>query len=133
MSFPQKQLLCRFSDSHLYTNHIDDIKNNVSLFDNRIFVFANQNKLTEIYLTFHTTKDVSNSNRLYNTISIHRKKHTNTLYTLNAMNRLIEDENGGKLDKNFQLNWEYYRNSIILINDPGVRIVPLRLFSIVNF
>lgn len=133
MLFPQKQLLCKFSDSHKYTTHIDNIKNNISLFDNRIFVFANQNQLKEIYLTFHVSKDASNSIRLDNTISIHRKKHTNTLYTLNAMNRLIEDENGGKLDKNFQLNWEYYRNSIILINDPGVRIVPLRLFSIVNF
>lgn len=133
MTFPQKQLLCRFSDSKRYADHIEYIKCNVTLLDNRIFVFANEDRLSEIYLTFHIDKSSSSSCRVANTISLHRKKHTNTLYTLNAMNRLIEDENGGKLDKNFQLNWEYYKNSIILINDPGVRIVPLRLFSIVNF
>ena len=69
-------------------------------------------------------------NRYKGTISIHRKKQTNTLYTLNAMNKLIADENNGVYDKNFQLSWELYKNSIILTNDVGVKIVPLKLFSI---
>ena len=46
------------------------------------------------------------------------------------MNKLIADENNGVYDKNFQLSWELYKNSIILTNDIGVKIVPLKLFSI---
>ena len=46
------------------------------------------------------------------------------------MNKLIADENNGVYDKNFQLNWDLYKNSIILTNDIGVKIIPLKLFSI---
>jgi len=46
------------------------------------------------------------------------------------MNKLIEDENNGIFDKNFQLNWDLYKNSIILTNEIGVKIVSLKLFSI---
>lgn len=49
------------------------------------------------------------------------------------MNRLIEDENNGVFDKTFQLNWELYQNSIILIADPGVKIVGLKLFSVLSW
>jgi hypothetical protein len=46
------------------------------------------------------------------------------------MNKLIADENNGTFDKSFQLNWDLYKNSIILTNEIGVKIVPLKLFSI---
>lgn len=99
------------------------------MIDNKIFIFANENNLRELYLTFNVEKSEQN-NRYKGIISIHRKKQTNTLYTLNAMNKLIEDENNGVYDKSFQLNWDLYRNSIILTNDIGVKIIPLKLFSI---
>lgn len=101
--------------------------------DNKIFVFANEKNLREIYLTFNIIKNIDSKIKYPNTISVHRKKHTNTLYTLNAMNRLIEDENNGVFDKSFQLNWELYQNSIILIADPGVKIVGLKLFSVLSW
>ena len=46
------------------------------------------------------------------------------------MNKLIADENNGVFDKSFQLNWNLYKNSIILTNEIGVKIVSLKLFSI---
>lgn len=124
-----KQLLCTFSNSTQYTEVVKEIPSQYTLVDNKIFIFANENNLRELYLTFNVKKTEQN-NRFKGTISIHRKKQTNTLYTLNAMNRLIEDENNGVYDKSFQLNWDLYRNSIILTNDIGVKIIPLKLFSI---
>ena len=124
-----KQLLCTFSNSLQYTEVIKEIPQQYTLIDNKIFIFANENNLRELYLTFNVQKTDRNV-RYKGTISIHRKKQTNTLYTLNAMNKLIEDENNGVYDKNFQLSWELYKNSIILTNDIGVKIVPLKLFSI---
>ena len=125
----QKQLLCTFSNSVQYTDVLKEIPQQYKLIDNKIFIFANENNLRELYLTFNVEKNDLN-NRFKGTISIHRKKQTNTLYTLNAMNKLIADENNGVYDRNFQLSWELYKNSIILTNDIGVKIVPLKLFSI---
>jgi hypothetical protein len=125
----QKQLLCTFSNSSQYTDVLNEIPQQYKLIDNKIFIFANENNLRELYLTFNVEKR-EQINRYKGTISIHRKKQTNTLYTLNAMNKLIADENGGVFDKSFQLNWDYYKNSIILTNEIGVKIVPLKLFSI---
>lgn len=125
----QKQLLCTFSNSVEYIETIKQIKNQYSIIDNKIFIFANENNLRELYLTFNVEKN-EHINRYKGTISIHRKKQTNTLYTLNAMNKLIADENGGVFDKSFQLNWDLYKNSIILTNEIGVKIIPLKLFSI---
>lgn len=125
----QKQLLCTFSNSSQYTDVLNEIPQQYKLIDNKIFIFANENNLRELYLTFNVEKRDQN-NRYKGTISVHRKKQTNTLYTLNAMNRLIEDENNGVYDKSFQLNWDLYKNSIILTNDVGVKIIPLKLFSI---
>ena len=124
-----KQLLCTFSNSSQYTDALKEIPKQYTLIDNKIFIFANENNLRELYLTFNVEKNDLN-NRFKGTISIHRKKQTNTLYTLNAMNKLIADENNGVYDKNFQLSWELYKNSIILTNDIGVKIVSLKLFSI---
>lgn len=125
----QKQLLCTFSNSSQYTSVLNEIPQQYKLIDNKIFIFANENNLRELYLTFNVEKREQN-NRYKGTISVHRKKQTNTLYTLNAMNKLIEDENNGVFDKSFQLNWDLYKNSIILTNEIGVKIVPLKLFSI---
>ena len=125
----QKQLLCTFANSLNYIDVLKEIPNQYTLIDNKIFVFANETNLRELYLTFNVEKNDRN-NRFKGTISIHRKKQTNTLYTLNAMNKLIADENNGVFDKSFQLNSDLYKNSIILTNEVGVKIVPLKLFSI---
>ena len=124
-----KQLLCTFSNSSQYTDALKEIPRQYTLIDNKIFIFANENNLRELYLTFNVEKR-EQINRYKGTISIHRKKQTNTLYTLNAMNKLIADENNGVFDKSFQLNWDLYKNSIILTNEIGVKIVSLKLFSI---
>ena len=128
----QKQLLCTFTDSQKYQSAIQGVQQTYTLIDNRIFVFANEKNLREIYLTFNIVKDFNNKLKYPGTIGVHRKKQTNTLYTLNAMNKLIADENNGVFDKNFQLSWDLYKDSIILTNQIGVKIVPLKLFNIVS-
>ena len=131
MNLPQKQLLCTFANSTNYNQIIDEVKYQYDLIDRKLFVFVNEKNLKELYLTFNVLKGQQN-NRYKGTISIHRKKQTNTLYTLNAMNKLIAEENDGVYDKSYQLNWELYKDCIILTNEIGVKVVPLKLFSIVS-
>ena len=68
-----------------------------------------------------------------NTISIHRKKETNTLYTVNALNEVIKDLNNGILDKTMIIPWESYENSFILVDDPGYKQINLIFVRRINF
>lgn len=124
-----KQLLCTFTNSKEYTNILEEIRNFYSI-NGKIFVLCNNNNPKELYVTYNVELD-GNQSKFRNTISVHRKKDTNTLYTLNAMNKLIAEENGGVFDKTFQLDWNLYRNSIILTGDISVKIVPVKIFDII--
>ena len=125
-----KQLLCTFTNSKEYTNILEEIRNFYNV-NGKIFVLCNNNNPKELYVTYNVELDGSQS-KFKNTISVHRKKDTNTLYTLNAMNKLIAEENGGVFDKTFQLDWNLYRNSIILTGDISVKIVPVKIFDIIS-
>lgn len=127
----KKQLLCTFTNNLNYNDAIKELSTKYDILDKKVFVFVNENNIKDVYLTFNVQKG-GNYTKAKGTISVHRKKQTNTLYTLNAMNKLIEDENNGVFDKTYQLNWELYKDSIILTNDIGVKVIPLKLFSITN-
>jgi hypothetical protein len=67
-----------------------------------------------------------------NTILVHRKKQTNTLYTINALNELIKSLNNGVLDKKFPIEWENYRNCILLIQAEGFNKINTKIKDIIN-
>jgi|TARA_B110000908_G_scaffold152212_1_gene187654 hypothetical protein len=69
---------------------------------------------------------------LENTILVHRKKETNTLYTINALNTLIKSLNDGRLDTTYRVNWQDYRNSILLTKGPELRQVSTKLHKIIE-
>jgi hypothetical protein len=126
------QLLCTFSVPTDYKLLVEQVKSFYTLTNNKIFVFNNEKNNNELYLTYNILNSEFTRKKLPNTISIHRKKQTNTLYTLNAMNKLITEENNGVFDKTYQLNWEYYNNSLIITNEISVKIIPLKIFDIIS-
>ena len=69
---------------------------------------------------------------LDNTISLHRKKQTNTLYTINALNRLIETINNGVLDTNYPITWENYHNCMLTTNGDELKKIPTKIREIVH-
>jgi hypothetical protein len=130
----KRQLLCTFSTPTSFEKTTDEIKNFYKVFDNsKFFVFSNEKNPKEMFVTYNIISTEDNSkNRFKNTIGIHRKKLTNTLYTLNAMNRLIQDENGGVFDNKYAVDWELYKNSLILTGEISIRIIPLKIHVILN-
>lgn len=127
-----KQLLCTFTTDQEYKDTIKKLLGFYIVIENRIFVFSNINNSKEYYLTYNVDCKSGNLKKFPNTISIHRKKNYNTLYTLNGMNKLITEENSGVFDKTFQLNWELYKNSLILTTDIGVKIITLKMIDIIS-
>ena len=66
---------------------------------------------------------------LPNTILLHRKKESNTLYTINALNALIKSLNSGILDTNYKIVWSDYKNSILLIQNNDLNIIQTKIFK----
>lgn len=54
------------------------------------------------------------------------------MYTINALNNLIEDLNSGVLDKSYQIDWQDYRNSLILTDGAGYKVMTTKLFRIID-
>ena len=126
-----RQLLCTFSNDKDFRTVADEIRKFYEVYSNRVFAFVNAQNPKEIYLTYNVLNMRKDAPKFPNTILIHRKKQTNTLYTLNAMNRLIEEEHGCA-DKTYQVNWKLYENSLIITGDVSIRIIPLKISSIME-
>ena len=79
--------------------------------------------------------DLGNTNGEFaigNTILVDRKKQTNTLYTINALNELIKSLNNGVLDKSFSINWNDYKNCILLVQADGYKKIDTKIREIIN-
>ena len=126
------QLLCTFTRQ----SSLDDVINiiiecNDILYD-KIYVFSNLNDSSQLMCTYYVEFDDSYQDGIMDTISLHRKKQTNTLYTINALNEVIRSKNNGVLDKKFQVDWTEFQNSLILTNETGLNIIPTKIHQIVN-
>ncbi len=127
--FVNRQLLCTFTTSDDFRETVAEVQKFYEIYSNRIFAFSNTKNPKEIYLTYNVLNMQKAAPKFVNTILIHRKKQTNTLYTLNAMNRLIEEENG-RADSTYIVNWKLYSNSLIITGEVSLRIIPLKIFNI---
>ena len=127
------QLLCTFTQR----DKLDDILELIILCNeilyNKIYVFQNGNDYHQLICTYNVEYDAENHPEdIPNTISLHRKKQSNTLYTINALNEVIRELNGGVLDKRFPVPWGEYQNSLLLTNDNGLNKIPTKIHSIVD-
>lgn len=123
------QLLCTFTNEGEFEGLVDRILRDFELFSRKIFVLK-LDPSKELVISYNI---IPNSVKfLPSTIMVHRKKESNTMYTINALNRVISDENGGVLDKSYQVDWQKYRNSVILTDGDGYKIMKTSLFRIID-
>ena len=127
------QLLCTFTDKEVLQDVLQQIRENYKIVYNYIYILQNKTNLDELYITYNIDVEFRPNKQLPNTILVHRKKQSNTLYTINALNQLIKEENGGLLDTSFSLDWDKFRNCIILTGLQGIRKVPTRIFEKIEF
>jgi hypothetical protein len=125
----RRQLLCTFSSTIGYKATVEDVKKFYKVYNDRFFVFTSLSNPTEVFVTYNI---INEGKEFPNTISIHRKKQTNNLYTLNAMNQIIKDENEGVFDNKHSVNWSLYENSLIITGEPQIRILPIKILEIIT-
>lgn len=122
------QLLCTFTNESEFEGVVNTVMSTFDLFSRKIFVLKLQPS-NELVISYNIIP--SRVSFLPSTIMVHRKKESNTMYTINALNRLIVDENG-QLDKSYQIDWDKYRNSVILTDGDGYKVMKTSLFRIID-
>ena len=126
------QLLCTFTRQSSLDDVIQIIIECNDILYDKIYVFANVTDSSQLICTYNVEFDDGFQDGIMDTISLHRKKQTNTLYTINALNEVIRSKNNGVLDKQFQVDWKEFQNSLILTNDTGLNVIPTKIHQIVN-
>jgi len=127
------QLLCTFTTKEELQNTLQLIRETYHIVYNYIYVLQNKGNLDELFVTYNIDTQYKPTYPLRDTILVHRKKQSNTLYTINALNELVKEENGGVLDKSFEIDWENFKNSIIVTNTEGTKKISTRIFEVIEF
>ena len=126
------KLYCTFTNTKDIDIIVEKIQSSYVILFNKLFVLESLDG-EKIMLTYNV--DMGNTSRdsiLDNTILVHRKNQTNTLYTINALNELIKSLNNGVLDKRFPIEWNDYKNCILLIQADGFNRIDTKIREIIN-
>lgn len=124
------KLFCTFAKKELLDERLREINKEYTILYNKIFVLASPES-DEYMCTYNIEIDGPDTKILPNTILLHRKKESNTLYTINALNTLIKSLNNGVLDNKFVVNWQDYKNSILLTQGEELRKLNTSIHKIV--
>ena len=126
------KLFCTFTKKEELQCTITDIKTSYTVLYSKIFVLEITDG-DEYVCTYNIdSENINKSNLLNNTILMHRRKETNTLYTINSLNSLIVSLNNGVPDKNYKVNWPDYRNSILLTRSSQFCKLDTKIHEIIN-
>ena len=123
------RLFCTFTNLDEINDTVENLKNLYTIMYNKVFVLYV--KSTDEYTITYNVEQENVSSIPENTILVHRKKESNTLYTINALNELIKKLNGGAVDSRFPINWQHYRNSILLTNQGDLKQLNTKIYKIV--
>ena len=124
------KLYCTFLQDEGVDEVVDRILEEHDILFNKIFVLVSLDD-HKTMLTYNIDGPIYNL-QLPNTILVHRKKQTNTLYTINALNEVIKYLNDGILDTTYQVDWTRFRNSLLLTRPGGFKKVRTRLKTIIE-
>ena len=127
------QLLCTFTTKTNLDIVLREINKSYTIIFDKIYVLQNEENVEELMCTYNVD---SNSpidyNSVENTISLHRKKFTNTLYTINGLNEVIASLNNGLMGSKFIVPWDDFKNTLLITNNEGLKRINTRIFKIVK-
>ena len=124
------KLFCTFTGLEDLEALINTLTKSYIIMYNKMFVLYV--KSTDEYVVTYNVEQGNVEGIPPNTILVHRKKETNTLYTINALNDLIKKLNGGVVDSSYRVNWQHYKNCILLTNHNELKQLNTKVFKIVE-
>ena len=124
------KLFCTFTTLEGLDELLGRISTTYSILYKKIFVL--HIKSNDEYVCTYNIEQGNTEGLPANTIMVHRKKDTNTLYTINALNELIKKLNGGVVDTKFPIDWQHYRNTVLLTQHDELKQLKTKIFKIIE-
>ena len=124
------KLFCTFTDLEGMDELIQNIQSKYSIIYNKMFVLEIVGK--NEYVVTYNVEQANIDTIPDNTILVHRKKESNTLYTINALNELIKKLNGGVVDTKYQVDWQHYRNCVLLTQHNELNQLNTKIYKIIE-
>ena len=124
------KLFCTFTNLESLDELVDSLKSKYNIIYNKMFVLEIIGK--DEYVVTYNVEQGNVHTIPENTILVHRKKESNTLYTINALNELIKKLNGGVVDTKFPITWEHYRNTILLTQRDELKQLKTKIHRILE-
>ena len=124
------KLFATFTELEGLDKLISDLTNTYSILYNKMFVL--HVKSTNEYVVTYNVEQGNIDSIPSNTILVHRKKDFNVLYTVNALNEIIKKLNGGVVDPSYQINWQFYKNCILLTNHGELKQLNTKIYKILD-
>jgi hypothetical protein len=124
------KLFCTFTTLNELDNLVADLTSRYTIMYNKMFVL--QIKNNDEYVITYNVEQGNVSSIPENTILVHRKKDTNTLYTINALNELIKSLNGGVVDPRYRIDWQHYKNTILLTQQNELKELKTKIHTIIE-
>jgi hypothetical protein len=124
------KLFATFSGLDALDELIINLSSTYNIMYNKMFILYV--KSTDEYVVTYNIEQTNTSGIPQNTILVHRKKESNTLYTINALNDLIKKLNGGVVDPSFRVNWQHYKNCILLTNHNELKQLNTKVYKIID-
>jgi hypothetical protein len=128
--FMNNRLFATFTQQEAIEELVRDLSSTYSIMYKKMFVLFI--KSTNEYVVTYNVEQGNVNNIPENTILVHRKKESNTLYTINALNDLIKKLNGGEIDPTYRIEWQNYKNCILLTQQGEVKQLNTKIFKIVD-
>ena len=127
------QLLATFTTKEHLDKTSESIQEAYTIVFNKIYVLQNEDSTEELICTYNVdTQEAVDYNKVKGTISLHRKKHSNTLYTINALNEVVANLNNGVIDSKFMVPWENFKNMLMVTNSEGLNKISTRIYKIIS-
>jgi hypothetical protein len=130
--FDLNKLFATFTTPAALEDTVATINRKYSILFNKIFVLESPQS-DELICTYNIDTGNMAAAPMANTILLHRKKESNSLYTINALNILIRSLNNGILDTRYVIPWQEYKNCILLTNGNDLRRLDTAIHKIVDF
>jgi len=118
-------------DEQKIQEEVEFIVNNIEITNNLIFLLQDTENPEKKIITYNAVVEKGKpfNPRLF-TMRMHRKKQTNTLYTINALNAAVASQHEGKTGKDLKLDWAQYENSILLTAGKELKVHPVEVNKI---
>ena len=128
--FMNNRLFATFTQQDLIEGLINELSSTYSIMYKKMFVLFI--KSTNEYVITYNVEQGNVNTIPENTILVHRKKESNTLYTINALNDLIKKLNNGEIDPTYKIEWQNYRNCVLLTQQGEVKQLNTKIYKIVD-